>query len=221
MPRELTQKDINDIIAVKSGITTTTYRRIRENELRLIISELQNNSYIKLQDFGEFKVKHEGGKDEIFLNEFGVPEKRYVEPKDFVEFIPNKNFIELLNGQRITTMSKKALMKEREDKQKERNQNYQYHDYVDETEGNKLDGMILEMAKKRKDLNERNAIYWNTGIYQRKKQDNRAKKVKYDGVVYDSISEMAEATGITKRRICYALKNKKRKFLDGKEISLV
>ena len=52
MPRELTQKDINDIIAVKSGITTTTYRRIRENELRLIISELQNNSYIKLQDFG-------------------------------------------------------------------------------------------------------------------------------------------------------------------------
>ena len=87
-------------------------------------------------------------------------------------------------------------------------------------EGNKLDGMILEMAKKRKDLNERNAIYWNTGIYQRKKQDNRAKKVKYDGVVYDSISEMAEATGITKRRICYALKNKKRKFLDGKEISL-
>ena len=111
MPRELTQKDINDIIAVKSGITTTTYRRIRENELRLIISELQNNSYIKLQDFGEFKVKHEGGKDEIFFNEFGVPEKRYVEPKDFVEFIPNKNFIELLNGQRITTMSKKALMK--------------------------------------------------------------------------------------------------------------
>lgn len=75
MPRELTQKDINDIIAVKSGITTTTYRRIRENELRLIISELQNNSYIKLQDFGEFKVKHEGGKDEIFFNEFGVPEK--------------------------------------------------------------------------------------------------------------------------------------------------
>ena len=51
-------------------------------------------------------------KDEIFFNEFGVPEKRYVEPKDFVEFIPNKNFIELLNGQRITTMSKKALMKE-------------------------------------------------------------------------------------------------------------
>ena len=96
MPRELTQKDINDIIAVKSGITTTTYRRIRENELRLIISELQNNSYIKLQDFGEFKVKHEGGKDEIFFNEFGVPEKRYVEPKDFVEFIPNTALRQIL-----------------------------------------------------------------------------------------------------------------------------
>lgn len=208
MPKSLTQKDIDDIISVKSGIANSTYIRIRQNLIQLIISELQNNSYIKLQDIGEFRIRHEGGKDEPFLNQFGIIEKRYVEPKAFVDFIPNKQFIELLNGEKISRMSLEEIYKLKEQRQKDKNKAYEYSDYVDETKSSKVNDTIFQLAQKRKDENQRQYNYAQNGQWKNtgRGKGNR-RRVRYDGITYDSVKEMSKLTGIPVATLYYDIKH--------------
>ncbi|MEG1353687.1 MAG: HU family DNA-binding protein [Malacoplasma sp.] len=102
----MSDKDFNDIIAIKCGISSITVKRVWNNIKKLIVSELQNNSYIRIENFGKFELIKKGGKDEWFENQMGIQEQRYVEPFDFVEFSPSANFINSVNNGLVDSWSK-------------------------------------------------------------------------------------------------------------------
>lgn len=106
MGKAMSSKDFCDIIGVKCGVSSPTVKRVWKNIKELIISELQNNSYILLENFGKFEIVKKGGKDEWFENQMGIQEQKYVEPFDFVEFKPNTNFINSVNNGIVDSWSK-------------------------------------------------------------------------------------------------------------------
>lgn len=99
MAKAFSMKDFYEVVGVKSGLSPKTTKRVWGRFIDLIISELQNNSYIQINGFGSFKSIRKGGTDEPWFNEeLGIMTKRYVEPYDYVEFNPSKFFIEEVNA---------------------------------------------------------------------------------------------------------------------------
>ena len=91
MARELTYKDLCEILATKCYVSEVTVERVLENFILLIASELQNNSYIKIKNLGKFTTSLRGGKDEWTTDKLGQMVKRYVEQFQYIDF-------ELLNN---------------------------------------------------------------------------------------------------------------------------
>ncbi len=106
MAKGFALKDLYDLISVNANISTKTASKVWETALDVIISELQYNDKIAINNFGRFDKVFKGGKDEWFTNELGIPEKRYVEPIMSIEFKPSVNFLKRLNEDIVEQMGK-------------------------------------------------------------------------------------------------------------------
>lgn len=111
MARELTYKDLCEILATKCYVTEVTVERVLENLILLIASELQNNSYIKIKNLGKFSTELRGGKDEWTTDKYGQMVKRYVEQFKYIDFNPSNNLIDVINGDSINYLFKKLKVK--------------------------------------------------------------------------------------------------------------
>lgn len=97
MAQFLSEKDIYDLVSAKSYTSPKTVRRILANLKTLMVSEIKNNGKITINGLGTFKLAHRGGDNEWYINSLGFKEKKYVEEYDFVDFSPNKNFLNAIN----------------------------------------------------------------------------------------------------------------------------
>lgn len=101
MKTTMTPNEIYELISAKSAVNKNSAKRIWNNFIDLIISELQNVGSIQFENFGKFEVVKKGGKDEWYIDEYGVKQKRYVDFYLGVEFIPSNNFIKYINSQKV------------------------------------------------------------------------------------------------------------------------
>lgn len=112
MNNVLTQKEIDGIVSAKSNAGVNTVKRVWGNFIELIISELQNNGSVKIQNFGRFDLIERGGGDTWVENEYGVKELRYIDFHYDVDFTPSENFIKYITGEIVSKWTKRALGEE-------------------------------------------------------------------------------------------------------------
>ena len=98
MSRAFSQTDFYELIGAKSRVVPKTAKKVWEAIQDIIVSELQNESYITLENFGKFEITIKGGTDEWFTNSYGIQEKKYIQPFEYVEFTPSKNYINRINS---------------------------------------------------------------------------------------------------------------------------
>ena len=101
MSKGFALRDLYDLISVNANISPKTAERIWKTILDIIISELQYNGKLTIDNFGRFDKIIEGGKDKTFTNELGIIEKRYVPPINSIKFKPSTTFINRLNNNDI------------------------------------------------------------------------------------------------------------------------
>lgn len=111
MARELTYKDLCDILATKCSVSESTVSRFIEYFILMIASELQNHSSINIKNLGKFSVEIKGGKDEWLQDEFGKIRKQYVEPFKYIDFEPSKNLLNVINGESLSCLFDKKILK--------------------------------------------------------------------------------------------------------------
>lgn len=111
MARELTYKDLCEILSTKCYVSEVTVERVLENLILLMASELQNNSYIKIKNLGKFSTELRGGKDEWTTDRLGNMVKRYVEQFQYIDFEPSNNLLDVVNGENINYLFKKFKIK--------------------------------------------------------------------------------------------------------------
>lgn len=104
MSKAFSLNDLYGLISANSNISPKTAEKVWKTVLDVIISELQYNEKIAIDNFGRFEIEYKGGKDEWFTNELGVPEKRYVEPIMSIKFSPSVNFLKRLNKDIVEQM---------------------------------------------------------------------------------------------------------------------
>ena len=97
MSKGFSVNDLYNLISANSGISSKTAEKVWKTVLNVIISELQYNDKIAIDNFGKFEIEYKGGKDEWFTNELGIQEKRYVKPIMSIKFSPSINFLKRLN----------------------------------------------------------------------------------------------------------------------------
>lgn len=106
---DMTLDEIFSLVGTKSNSSKHLAKRIWNNMVSLIISEMQNNSYIRIENFGKFEIIQTGGRDEWVENEFGAMEKKWVDFDISVKFTPSKNLIEAIkNGSSKNWFKKKC-----------------------------------------------------------------------------------------------------------------
>lgn len=108
----LTQKEINEMVGAKSNVSANSVKRVWGNLVELIISELQNNGSIKIQNFGKFELTEKGGGDAWVENEYGVKELKYIDVHYDVDFIPSETLIKHISGEIMTKWTKRAIAEE-------------------------------------------------------------------------------------------------------------
>jgi nucleoid DNA-binding protein len=226
MPRKITQNDFLDLLAVKTNFKRSTVERIWVEALKSIVSELQNNGSINLSDYGEIRTKVEGGIDEWFTNELGVRSKKYIPPKLFVDFIPSKGFIDLVNGERISNLSIEEVRRLKADNHKKsakgldktnglHNKPYSYDDVVSEvvSQTSKVDDAVMRLVKKRKEY--ANYAYakahpeLNLGEgYELSGREHNAHRIycETNDTEYESVSAMARDLDIKSTALYMAIK---------------
>lgn len=106
MAKGFALKDLYDLISANSNISPKTAEKVWKTALDVIISELQYNDKIAIDNFGRFEKVFKGGCDEWFTNELGISEKRYVEPIMSIDFKPSVNFLKRLNNDIVEQMGK-------------------------------------------------------------------------------------------------------------------
>lgn len=111
MAKELTYKDLCEILATKCYVSEVTVERVLENFILLVASELQNNSYINIKNLGKFSTELRGGADEWTTDSLGNMVKRYVEQFRYVDFDPSKNLLDVVNGDSINYLFKKCKVR--------------------------------------------------------------------------------------------------------------
>lgn len=111
MAKELTYKDLCEILSTKCYVSEVTVERVLENLILLIASELQNNSYIKIKNLGKFSTELRGGKDEWTTDKLGQMVKRYVEQFQYVDFEPSNNLLDVVNGESVNYLFRKFKVK--------------------------------------------------------------------------------------------------------------
>lgn len=106
MSKGFSVTDLYNLISANSRISPKTAEKVWKTALDVIVSELQYNDKIAIDNFGRFEIEYKGGKDEWFTNELGIAEKRYVEPIMSIKFSPSVNFLKRLNEDIIEKMGK-------------------------------------------------------------------------------------------------------------------
>lgn len=104
MSKAFSVNDLYNLMSANSGVSPKTAKKVWNTTLDVIISELQYNDKIAIDNFGRFEIEYKGGKDEWFTNELGIPEKRYVEPIMSIKFSPSVNFLKRLNEDIVEQM---------------------------------------------------------------------------------------------------------------------
>lgn len=112
MNKSMSQEEIFSLVGSKSNASKHLTKRVWSNFVSLIISELQNNSYIRFDNFGRFDLIQTGGKDEWFENEFGIKEKRYVDFGLSIKFTPSKNLIDIIENSSSSKWSTRMINEE-------------------------------------------------------------------------------------------------------------
>ena len=100
MKTTMTQNEIFELVGAKAYVTKGSAKRVWSKLVDLIISELQNVGSIQLENFGKFEIVKKGGKDEWYIDELGIKQKRYVDFYLSVNFIPSTNFLKYINSER-------------------------------------------------------------------------------------------------------------------------
>jgi nucleoid DNA-binding protein len=111
MAQCLSESDIYELLGIKSGTSSRTAKRILTHFKALVASELVSNNKITINGFGTFKLTRKGGKDEWYINSVGLKEKKYVEEYDFIEFVPNKNFLNAINSGDLKIINKENTVR--------------------------------------------------------------------------------------------------------------
>ena len=218
MARNLSHKDLVDIIAIRTGKSKKTVENVYNNLLDIIANELRNNSYIKLKDFGEIELEQHGGADEIFLNKFGFQEKRYVEPFYGIKINANQGLLDYINGK--TEQFIKAYKKR---KRKKYNSNEEaYSNFLDETPESEFDDFLFDLTKKRK-AKTNYISKWQKGeieVGEHNVKNAVRIKCKTNGVTYESIVAMAKDLNINKEKL-YSRVRRGETNCDGYEFELI
>lgn len=215
--RYLSHNDLLDIVSAKSGFKQETIDAILRYTTMVILSELQNVGKVNLRDIGEFSTEVKGGKDELFLQEDGTWRKKYIERKNFVNFAPNKNFINRLNGEKIIGMTKKDLDLSiaKANKDVLSKQPYSYSDHVSEFDKSGLDEtgkMLMSLGKQRRNFmnylmaRERGEEYVPLNV--KGATSNKVKvRILTNGNVYDTIKDACRNEGIRPNRFYWAIEH--------------
>ena len=105
----MTTSEIFELVSAKSYVCSNSAKRVWNNLVDLIISELQNVGCIQFENFGKFEIVKKGGRDEWYIDDYGAKQKRYVDFYLSVEFIPSQNFLKYINSEK--TRDKWSLKK--------------------------------------------------------------------------------------------------------------
>ncbi len=109
MKSKMTTSEIFELVSAKSYVCSNSAKRVWNNLVDLIISELQNVGCIQFENFGKFEIVKKGGRDEWYIDDYGAKQKRYVDFYLSVEFIPSQNFLKYINSEK--TRDKWSLKK--------------------------------------------------------------------------------------------------------------
>ena len=197
MAKELTYKDLCEILATKCYVSEVTVERVIENLILLIASELQNNSYIKIKNLGKFTTSLRGGKDEWITDGFGQMIKKYIDQFNYIDFEPSKNLVDVVNGNSIDYLFKKLKIKydkpisfdEALEKQAEsKSDDYQLNDAIDN---------IINKRKERKHRRQENKNFNpNSTFAEYNKARQRPILCKNNNIIYPSINRASIELGI-------------------------
>ncbi len=187
MQREMTQNEIYEIVSAKSYASRHTVKRMWNNMVDLIISELRNIGVIRFENFGKFEIVQMGGRDEWFINELGAKEKRWVDYYLSVKFTPSENLLKYLNVAKLNgkwsttkTFQEDNLVVDKPNRYKTNRAN-KLKLAIDEDMRQKID----ELAERKLKISQRKV--------QKKAEDNWAIKIKCidNDTVYNSIRQCA------------------------------
>ena len=217
MGKNLTHKDMVDIISMRTGKSENTVKQVYNNILDIIATELKNNSYIRLKNFGEIRLEQKGGADEIFLNQFGLQEKRYVEPYYVLDLSANKNLLDYINGD-----IDRFVRNDKGHKKQNKSKDDAYAEYLDKDSTSNFDSYLLTLTKKRRE----NTDYinaWSKGEIET--DPTRIKNCKKiycasTGVIYDSIRSAAMDLHLSESKLYKRLKRGKTDC-DGYEFEII
>ena len=197
MAKELTYKDLCEILATKCYVSEVTVERVIENLILLIASELQNNSYIKIKNLGKFTTSLRGGKDEWITDGFGQMIKKYIDQFNYIDFEPSKNLVDVVNGNSIDYLFKKLKIKydkpisfdEALEKQAEsKSDDYQLNDAIDN---------IINKRKERKHRRQENKNFNpNSTFAEYNKARQRPILCKNNNIIYPSINRLADRKSV-------------------------
>lgn len=219
MARNLTYNDMVDIIAMRTGKSKDTVKQIYDNILDIIANELKNNSYIHLRSLGEIKLEQRGGKDEIFFNQFGLQERRYVDPYYVLDLKANKMLLDYINGD-TDKFVKPSIRKRKLHDNKTKDE--AYSDFLDTDSNVELDDYLFNLAKRRRE----NTDYINAWAKGELEVDpNKIKHAKKiycitNDVTYNSIREMAFDLQISESKL-YKRIQRGKYDCDGYEFKMI
>ena len=192
MAKNLTYKDICEILSTKCYVSDKTVERILENFVLLIANELQNNSYISIKNIGKFSTEMRGGADEWIEDAFGTLRKRYVEPFQYIDFEPSKNLLEVVNGESVNYLFKKTKL--RKDKPTP------YEDLVDDNVEDDISSIIKDIViknqRKKAGLSNSRNHYKPTNLNIINEQVQQPILCKNNNIIYPSIRKAAHELGL-------------------------
>lgn len=196
MARDLTYKDLCEILATKCYVSEVTVERVLENLILLMASELQNNSYISIKNLGKFSTEIRGGKDEWVSDKFGQMTKKYVEEFRYVDFNPSKNLLDVVNGDSINYIFKKLKVKY--------DKPIAFEDlinsHINQTPSDKISNAVDKIIAKRKDrrLRKQETKQFNPNSTFAEYNKDRQKPIlcKNNNVIYPSIYRASTELGI-------------------------
>lgn len=218
MARELTYKDMCEILSNKCYVGETTVERLLENLVLLIASELQNNSYINIRNVGKFKTELKGGCDEWVEDGFGKLRKKYIQPFNYVEFEPSSTLVDIVNGDSINYMFRKTKTKYEHPTA--------YEDIVDQNKEEKdltdqINTMLDRRGKKNKKRRERKEYNPNNSFAEYNKDKQIRVLCKNNNVIYPSIYKASLDLGLADSTLRLHLKEGGDMKLGGYEFEIL
>jgi nucleoid DNA-binding protein len=220
MAKELTYKDLCEILSAKCYVSELTVERLLENFVLLIASELQNNSYIKIKNIGKFSTQLKGGCDEWVDDGFGKLTKKYVQPFNYIEFEPSNALVDIVNGDSINYIFHKSKLKYEAPTPFE---DVVENNVVTDEVADSINEMLGKRKEKNKKRKERTIKSYKDDYAL--KEFNEDKRIivlcKNNNIIYPSIFKCAIDLGIPEASLRWHLLNKKDMKYKGYEFEIL